>query len=87
MTVSERLRSAATTILAGDESVAAAQNLEAVLLDEYLDEERAASLLEGLALYAPGSGSPYVDAPELRRLIEETMALLVSRAGGQPPCG
>ncbi len=87
MTVSERLRSAASTILAGDESVRAAQNLEAVVLDEYLDDDRMSALLEGLALYAPGSGSPYVDAPELRRLIQEALVALASPRDPQSPCG
>ena len=87
MTVSERLRSAASTVLAGDESVLAAQNLEAVLLDEYLDDDRTSALLEGLAHYAPGSGSPYVDPPELRRLVQEALVALASSEGEQSPCG
>lgn len=68
----------------GDESSTAAQELEAVLLDEYLDDERTSSLLGGLALYAPGSGPPYVDAPELRRLIAEALEALALE--GDPPC-
>ena len=69
MRVTRRLSAAAARILAGDESVAAAQELEAVLLDEYPDDDDAESLLEVLALYAPGRGVPYVDAPELRTLV------------------
>lgn len=71
--VSARLAAAASRVMEGDESALAAAELEGVLLDEYLDDERTESLLEGLALYSPGSGLPYVDAPELRRLISETL--------------
>lgn len=56
MTVSERFHQAATRILAGDESIAAANELEGVLIDEYLGDERTEDLIEGLALYSPGSG-------------------------------
>jgi hypothetical protein len=76
MTVSERLQKAASRVLGGDESVAAAQDLELVLLDEYLGDEQATDLQEGLALYRPGSGLPYFDAPELRRVLTETLAEL-----------
>ncbi|MFV0460784.1 MAG: hypothetical protein ACK5MT_18670 [Actinomycetales bacterium] len=76
MTVSVRLLAAASRVMDGDESSMAAQELEAVLLDEYLDDERTSSLQEGLALYAPGSGPPYVDAPELRGLIAEALEVL-----------
>lgn len=55
MTVSERFHQAATRILEGDESIAAANELE------------------GLALYSPGSGREYVDAPELRQLLVRTL--------------
>jgi hypothetical protein len=65
----------------GDESAMAAQELEAILLDEYLDDERTSSLQEGLALYAPASGPPYVDAPELRRLIAEALEALTLQDG------
>lgn len=87
MTISERLHNAASRILAGDESVAAAQDLESVLLDEYLDDERTSALLEGLALYAPGSGAPYVKAPELRDLIAAALEQLGRANDGDHPCG
>jgi hypothetical protein len=50
----ERFEVAAQRILAGDESVQAARQLEGVLLDDYPGEERFDDLLEALALYAPG---------------------------------
>jgi hypothetical protein len=83
MTISDRLQTAAYRILQGDVSVAAAQDLESVLLDEHLDDDRAVGLLEGLALYSPGSGSPHVDAAELRKLIEFTLREF-ALADGEP---
>ncbi len=83
MTVSVRLLAAVSRVMDGDESAMAAQELEAVLLDEYLGDERTSSLQEGLALYAPGSGPPYVDAPELRQLIAEAFQALALEA--DPP--
>jgi len=73
MTVSERFHQAATRILEGDESIAAANELEGVVIDEYLDDERTEDLLEGLSLYSPGSGREYLDAPELRQLLVRTL--------------
>jgi hypothetical protein len=73
MTVSQRLRRAAKKILSDDDSIIAAGELEGVLIDEYLGDERTAPLLEGLTLYAPGKGSPYVGSLELRQLIADTL--------------
>lgn len=70
----ERFLAAAERILAGDDSVLAANNLEAVVLDEYLDDDRFEELSEVLALYAPGQGSPYLDVAELRSVIQRTIA-------------
>jgi hypothetical protein len=69
MSVSERLHQAADRFLGGDESVAAAQALEGVLIEEYLGDERMEELLYALSLYSPGSGEPYSGAPEVRRLV------------------
>ena len=82
MTVSDRLRDAASVVSGGDQSMVAAHELESVLLDEYLGDDRVSALVEALALYSPGSGSPYVDALELRKLIEST---LLELAGGYEP--
>lgn len=69
MSVSERLRHVAERFLGGDESHAAAQALEGVLIEEYLGDVRTEDLLYSLSLYSPGSGRPYSDAAEVRRLI------------------
>ncbi len=45
MRVSERFHEAAAKILAGDDSIVAAQALEGVLLDEYFDDARSDELL------------------------------------------
>jgi hypothetical protein len=89
MTVSERLRAAALKVLAGDESRVAAQELESVILDEYddLEDDRVSGLVDGLALYAPGAGSPYVDAPELRKLIAASLLALDAPSSGENPSG
>jgi hypothetical protein len=49
---------AAQRVLAGDESVEAAQKLEGVLLDDYPGDERFDEQLGALALYAPGQAAP-----------------------------
>jgi hypothetical protein len=66
----------AQRILAGDESVAAARELEAALLDQYPGDERLDGLLEALSLYAPGSGRAYYEPDELRKAIREAMSAL-----------
>lgn len=73
MTVSRRLAEAAEPLLLGDESMQAAQQLEAVILDEYLGDPAVESLSEALALYAPGSSNPYVGPDELRKVIQTTL--------------
>jgi hypothetical protein len=71
--LSERFLKVATRILAGDDSMLAAHELEEILVEDYLDEEALDALGEGLALYSPGGGLPYVDAPELRGLIRDAL--------------
>ena len=70
----ERFVAAAQTVLDGDDSIRAANALEAVVLDDYLDDERFDELGEVLALYAPGQGRPYSDAEELRSVIRQTIS-------------
>lgn len=67
---------AAENILRGDDSVDAAHRLEAVLLAEYDRDEVMVDLLEALAMYSPGSGTPYVDYPELVARIRATLSSL-----------
>jgi len=56
-------------VLEGDESRAAASDLEAAIVDEYLGDDRFGEVLDALALDAPGSGMPYYNAPDLRAVI------------------
>ena len=72
----ERFEAAAQRVLAGDESVASANALERVVLDDYPDDERLEDLHEALALYSPGQGSPYVSAGSLRGLVLDALARL-----------
>jgi len=65
----ERFLKAAERVLEGDESRAAASDLEAAIVDEYLGDDRFSDLLEALALYALGSGMPYYNASDLRAVI------------------
>ncbi len=65
----ERFLRAAERVLNGDESRAAASDLEAAIVDEYLGDDRFSEALEALALYAPGSGMPYYDASDLRAAV------------------
>lgn len=65
----EGLEAAAQRVLAGDESVQAAKELEGVLLDDYPDDDRLDDLLEALTLYAPGQPAPYVGVQQLRTAI------------------
>lgn len=69
----ERLAAAAKRVLAGDESMAAASDLERVVLDDHPGDERLEDLHEALALYSPFDGSPYVDAEGLRRAIQDAL--------------
>jgi len=71
--VSAEFRTAAARILAGDDTKAAANELEGMVIKDYLDEDRADDLLFALAMYAPGEGPEYFEAPELRKVIEQTL--------------
>jgi hypothetical protein len=79
----ERFELAAQRVLAGDESVEAAQKLEGVLLDDYPGDERLDDLLEALALYAPGQAAPYVGAEGLRTAIREALTAVTGQLGGR----
>ncbi|WP_323101779.1 hypothetical protein [Intrasporangium sp. YIM S08009] len=74
----ERFAAAAQRLLAGDDSVAAAHQLERIVLEDYPGDERLDDLHEALALYAPGQGSPYVDAESLREVIRRALARLTA---------
>ena len=69
----ERFEVAAKRVLDGDESMAAANDLEGVVLDDYPGDERLEYLHEALALYSPGQGSPYVNAEGLRRVVHDAL--------------
>ena len=73
MSLSHRVIEAADRLFSGDESIAAAQQLEAALLDEYAGDDRVTDLLEALALYSPGGGTPYYDVTELRHAVRATL--------------
>jgi hypothetical protein len=70
----ERFLAAARRVLDGDDSIQAANQLEGVLLDDYPGDERFDQLVEVLSLYAPGQGSPYSKADDVRRIIRQTIA-------------
>ena len=70
----ERFVATAQRVLGVDDSIQAANALEAVVLDDYLDDDRFDELGEVLALYAAGQGRPYSDAEELRSVIRQTIA-------------
>jgi hypothetical protein len=72
----ERFEAAAQRVLAGNESVVAANALERILTEEYLGDERLEELHEALALYPPGQGSPYTGADELSRAVRDALATL-----------
>ena len=63
------LRRLIEAIMAGDESKVTATALETLLVDQFFGSKAYEALGEPLALFSPGAGSPYVDGPELRRLI------------------
>lgn len=72
----DRLLAAAQRVLDGDDSANAVSALEGVLLDEYPGDERFEDLLEVLALYAPGMGSPYLGSAEIREAIRRAMTAI-----------
>lgn len=73
----DRLIAAAQPILNGDDSMVAAAALEAVLLDDYPDDDRFEDLLETLAAYRPGEGVPYFSYAELLQATRDALVLLV----------
>lgn len=70
----ERFLAAAQRVLNGDDSIRAANDLEGVVLDDYPGDERFEELVEVLAVYAPGEGSPYSEAHHVREVIRTTIA-------------
>lgn len=58
----ERFLAVAQRVLDGDDSIRAANELEGVALDDYPGDERFEDLVDVLALYAPGQGTPYSEA-------------------------
>ena len=50
--------------------------MEGLLLDDYPGDERFEDLLEACASYAPGMGSPYVGAADMRAVIEQAVRVL-----------
>lgn len=74
----ERFEAAAQRVLAGDESVLAANELERIVVEDYPGDERLEDLHEALALYAPGQGPPYTGPDELRRAVRDALATLAS---------
>lgn len=67
---------AAQRILDGDDSKDAAATLEGVLLQAFEGDEQFDDLLEVLALYAPGQGSPYADVADLRGAVRDALNLI-----------
>ena len=70
----DRFLAAAQRVLDGDDSIRAANELEGVVLNDYLGDERFDDLGEVLALYAPGLGTPYSDAQQVCETIRRTIA-------------
>lgn len=83
MIATDKLREAARRILEGDESREAASDLEAAILDHFLDDERLDDLLYSLSMYSPAEGAPYLDAKELREAISVAMARFANRDAGE----
>ena len=73
MILSERLVTAARQILEGDTSIEAARRLEAVVLDDHPGDERLEELVYVLSMYAPGAGSTYFDAEDLREVVKQAL--------------
>lgn len=72
MTVANEVVAAANAILSGDDSGRAAAALEAALHTYHPYDEDFEDLLEALALYSPGMGSPYTDHGQLCDAIRES---------------
>lgn len=72
----EHLLGAARRVLDGDDSANAVSALEGVLLEEYPGDEQFEDLLEPLALYAPGIGSPYLGRTEIGDAIREAVKVI-----------
>ena len=70
----QEFRECAAPILGGDESVTAAQRLEALVASRFPEGVDKDVLIESLALYAPRAGRPYVQPEELRRIVGAAVA-------------
>ncbi|MDZ5620061.1 hypothetical protein [Nocardioides bizhenqiangii] len=70
----ERFLEPAQRVLDGDDSIEAANELAAVLRDDFPGDERTEDLLEVLARVAAGEDA---EAAEVRTVIRETIARLV----------
>ena len=73
MTVASEVTAAARRILDGDDSTFAAAALEEAIHARHPLEEEFDDLLEALALYAPGTGSPYIGYNQLCDAITESV--------------
>jgi hypothetical protein len=72
----ERFFEAAQRVLKGEDSARAARDLEAVVLDDYVDDERFDELIYTLSIYAPAQQEPFSNADDLRRVIAYTLGRL-----------
>ncbi|MGL5861545.1 MAG: hypothetical protein ACRCY9_09865 [Phycicoccus sp.] len=81
MTAAPEVTLAAHQILDGDESARAAAALEEALHAHHPFDEEFEDLLEVLALYAPGVGSPYADHGQLCVAIRESPIGSLERDG------
>jgi hypothetical protein len=69
-----RFLEAAQRILDGDDSAAAANDLKAVVLDDYPDDEQYDDLVDVLTRYAADQHDPGTVTEEVRTVIRETIA-------------
>lgn len=79
---SEAVRSAARRILAGDESVRAANVLESAILVDHPDDDDLDELVYALSAYSPGGGREYYGVDQLRAAILEALGAPDRPSGG-----
>lgn len=80
-----RLFELANVFLSGkNRSIGLVNEIEAVLIENFLDTELFEELTEALALYNPGGGSHYVDEDEMAQLLADALGNL-PRDPGLPP--
>lgn len=81
-----RLFELANVFLSGkNRSIGLVNEIEGLLIEEFLDTQLFEELIDALALYNPGGGSHYVDDDEMALVLADALGKLPREPGLPPP--